>query len=156
MKKLKLLACAAIAAFGAAACASGGDGDRASAAAAPAPMARMSVAPQTVTPAPAPGTYSDAQLQAFAAASLEIDPISRSLAGATPEQQATATTQIRTILQQHDLDGETYNAIASRAQTDTVLAARIAAAQTALQPAQPQSESGDAPATEPDSAPSPQ
>jgi hypothetical protein len=100
----------------------------------------------TMTPAapePSPATsaetagYSDAQLRAFAEASLEIDPISRGLAGATPQEQATAAEQIRGILERHDLDGATYNAIASEAQTDAELAARIAELQTGQEGAMP-------------------
>ncbi|MGQ0532489.1 MAG: DUF4168 domain-containing protein [Caulobacteraceae bacterium] len=73
-----------------------------------------------------PNTFSDATLRAFAAASVEIDPISRSLATATPEQRTQATEQIRQILQRNNLDSATYNAIAARAQADPALAARIA------------------------------
>src|SRR5262249_37190771 len=40
-----------------------------------------------------PATYTDAQVSAFARAAAEIDPISRTLPTATPEQQATAATQ---------------------------------------------------------------
>lgn len=72
--------------------------------------------------------FSDAQIQAFAAASLEIDPINRSLATASGADRATAATQIREILTRNNLDGATYNAIATRAQTDTALQTRIAAA----------------------------
>lgn len=152
MIKFKLLAVAAVAAIGAAGCASSsGSSDNrtasAPAASSSAAVARTELAPQQ--PAATTG-FSDAQLQSFAAASLEIDPISRGLAGATPDQQATAATQIRAILERHNLDGNTYNAIASQAQTDAVLAGRIAAAQTA---AMPQSETGDAPAEEPGTAP---
>lgn len=74
-----------------------------------------------------PGAYTDAQLQAFAAASAEIDPINQSLANASDEQRAQATERIRAILQQNNLDVETYNAIAARAQADPALAAQIAA-----------------------------
>jgi hypothetical protein len=74
----------------------------------------------------APDTFTEATLRAFAAASVEIDPISRNLATATPEQRTQATEQIRQILQRHNLDSATYNAIAARAQTDQALAARIA------------------------------
>jgi hypothetical protein len=94
---------------------------------------------QTTTPAPpsaaGPATYSDAQLQSFAAASLEIDPISRALPSANDEQRTQATTQIREILQRHSIDSATYNAIAAQAQTDSALAARITAFQVAAQPA---------------------
>jgi hypothetical protein len=76
---------------------------------------------------------SDAQVQAFAEASLEIAPITAGLANATPEQRDQATQQIRAILDRHGIDGAAYNAIARRAQTDQALAARIAAAQTAAQ-----------------------
>jgi hypothetical protein len=74
-----------------------------------------------------PDTFSDETLRAFAAASVEIDPISRSLATATPEQQTQATEQIRQILARNNLDSATYNAIAARAQSDPTFAARIAA-----------------------------
>ncbi|MEQ1493408.1 MAG: DUF4168 domain-containing protein [Terricaulis sp.] len=45
---------------------------------------------------------------------------------ATPEQQATATAQIREILTRNNLDGVTYNAIAAQAQRDPTFAQRIA------------------------------
>lgn len=73
-----------------------------------------------------PNTFSDETLRAFAAASVEIDPISRGLAGQTPEQRTAATEQIRQILTRNHLDSATYNAIAARAQADPALAARIA------------------------------
>lgn len=84
------------------------------------------------------GNFSDAQLRSFVAASLEIDPITRSLTGATPEQQTQATTQIREILTRNNLNSETYNGIAARAQTDQALAARIAQLQTELRGAAPE------------------
>jgi hypothetical protein len=74
-----------------------------------------------------PDTFSDANLRAFAAASTEIEPINRTLATATPEQRASAAEQIRGILQRHNLEGATYNAIAARAQSDPAFAARIRA-----------------------------
>lgn len=80
-----------------------------------------------------PDTFSDATLRAFAAASVEIDPINRTIATATPEQRTQATEQIRQILQRNNIDSATYNAIAARAQTDTALAARIAALHRANQ-----------------------
>lgn|SRR5690606_7097164 len=76
----------------------------------------------------AAATFTDAQVHAFAAASTEIDPISQRLANATPEQRTQAATQIRAILQRHNLDANTYNAIATQAQTDTALQARVTAA----------------------------
>lgn len=78
--------------------------------------------------------FTDDQLRSFIAASIAIDPINRSLATATPEQRTEAATQIRTILQQNNLTFEQYNGIASRAQADTALAARINAL---AQPAAP-------------------
>jgi hypothetical protein len=84
--------------------------------------------------------FSDEQLTAFAAASAEIDPITRTLATATPEEQQQAAAQIRAILGQHQLDIEVYNGIAAQAQTDADLAARIAALQM---PAMPETEAED-------------
>jgi hypothetical protein len=74
-----------------------------------------------------PDTFNDTTLRSFAAASVEIEPITRTLATATPEQRTQATEQIRQILQRNNLDSATYNAIAARAQSDTAFAARIAA-----------------------------
>lgn len=73
-----------------------------------------------------PDTFTDETLRAFAAASVEIDPISRGITTQTPEQRAASTEQIRQILQRNNLDSATYNAIAARAQADPALAARIA------------------------------
>jgi hypothetical protein len=81
--------------------------------------------------AAANATFTDAQVTAFAAASTEIDPISQRLANATEAQRTEGATQIRAILQRHSLDAATYNAIATQAQTDTALQARINAARTA-------------------------
>lgn len=80
-----------------------------------------------------PGTFSDANLRAFAAAAVEIEPINRTLAAATPEQRAQAAEQLRAILERHNLDGATYNAIAARAQEDPAFAARISALHTQSQ-----------------------
>lgn len=109
------------------------------AASAPAPQAQAApAAPQqqaqvTPTPAPAqaaPTTFTDAQLQSFVTASRQIEPLNRQVASATPEQRTAPATQIRGVLTQNNLDGATYNAIATRAQTDPALASRIAALQT--------------------------
>jgi hypothetical protein len=78
--------------------------------------------------------YTDAQLQAFVAASAEIDPLNRQIAAAPAEQRAQIGAQIRAALQRHSLDIETYNGIAARAQTDQALGQRIAQLRTA-QPA---------------------
>jgi len=72
-----------------------------------------------------PDTFGDDSLLAFARASIEIQPITDSLATATPEQRTQATEQIRQILERNNLDSATYNAIAARAQSDQALAARI-------------------------------
>jgi hypothetical protein len=94
-------------------------------------MAQNTSAEAPATTAAAPASFTDAQLQSFAAASVAIDPINRSLLqGATPEAQAQAATQIRALLEQHGLDGATYNAIAAAAQADPALAQRIASLQT--------------------------
>lgn len=83
--------------------------------------------------------FTDEQLRSFAAASLEIDPISRNLATASEAERAQAANQIRDILQRHSLDGATYNAIATRAQTDAELRGRIAALQVAEEALEPPS-----------------
>ena len=81
-----------------------------------------------------PDTFSDANLRAFAAASTEIEPINRTLTSATPEQRTAAAGQIRAILARHNLDGATYNAIASRAQSDPAFAERIRALRSPAAP----------------------
>jgi hypothetical protein len=90
-------------------------------------FAQTETAPAQATAA---ATFTDAQVTAFAAASTEIDPISQRLANATEAQRTEGATQIRAILQRHSLDAATYNAIATQAQTDTALQARINAART--------------------------
>lgn len=82
-------------------------------------------------------SFTDAQLQAFVAASAEIEPLNRAVAAAPEAQRAQLGAQIRAALERHSLDIETYNGIAARAQTDQQLAARIAqlrAAQAASPP----------------------
>lgn len=91
------------------------------------PAAPQQQAQATPAPSTTPATYTDAQLQSFARAAIEVDPISRTLATATPEQQAAATEQIRQILTRNNLDGATYNAIAAQAQRDPAFAQRITA-----------------------------
>ena len=87
--------------------------------------------PQATTPQPAapaaPATYTDAQLRSFAVAARQIQPLNAQLTSGTPEQRTAATTQVRAILQQNNLDGATYNAIAAKAQSDPAFAARISA-----------------------------
>lgn len=72
-----------------------------------------------------PDTFGDESLRAFARASIEIQPLTNSLATATPEQQAQVTEQIRQILDRNNLDSATYNAIAQRAQADPAFASRV-------------------------------
>lgn len=142
MTKFQLLAAAAVAALAAACAGTQTASNETQQSAATASAARTTAQPaappaQTMTPAPAqqaqattpapttPTTFTDDQLRSFALAAIEIDPISRTLATATPEQQATAADQIRQILARNNLDGATYNAIAARAQADQTFAARI-------------------------------
>lgn len=87
-------------------------------------LAQEQPAPGATAPADA-ASFTEDQLRAFAAASAEIDPISRAVPTMSAEQRAEAATRIQAILQQNNLDSDTYNAIASRAQTDATLAARI-------------------------------
>lgn len=74
-------------------------------------------------------TYTDAQLQAYVAASREIEPISNRIAQMTPEERTQATAQITAILRRHDLTGDVYNGIETQARTDDALAQRLAALQ---------------------------
>lgn len=79
--------------------------------------------------------FSDAQVASFAAASVEIDPVARALADASETEQAEGAEQIRLILDRHGLDGSTYNAIATAAQTDPDLQQRINDARMTAEPA---------------------
>jgi hypothetical protein len=81
-------------------------------------------------------SFTDAQLQAFVAASAEIDPLNRQIATAPAEQRAEIGAQIRAALSRNNLDIDTYNGIAARAQIDQALGARIAQLRAA-QPAPP-------------------
>ncbi len=71
-------------------------------------------------------SFSDAQLQAFVAASAEIDPLNRAIATAPEAERESLGAQIIAALERHNLDVETYNGIAARAPSDQELAARIA------------------------------
>ena len=73
----------------------------------------------------ASATYTDAQLQAFVAASTEVQPLTEGLAAATPEARTATTAQIGAALERHNISAQAYNDIATRAQTDTALAGRI-------------------------------
>lgn len=124
MSRYSWLAAAAAIAFAAAACASDGADMAADTMSSSADAMAPSAAPP---PPPAQGsaTYTDDQLRSFAAASTEINPIAGTLSTATPEQRAAGADQIRTILQQNNLDVATYNAIAAQAQSDPAFAERI-------------------------------
>jgi hypothetical protein len=87
--------------------------------------AQEPTAPAAPAPPAEPGSFTDAQLSNFLAASTEIQPLTTNLSTATPDQRTGITTQIRAALQRHNIDGATYNAIATAAQSDTALAARI-------------------------------
>lgn len=95
-------------------------------AAQPAPPAQIAQATPAPTTPVAPTNFTDDQLRSFARAAIEIDPISRTLSAATPEQQTAATEQIRQILARNGIDSATYNAIAAQAQRDPAFASRIA------------------------------
>lgn len=90
----------------------------------------------------------DAELRAFAAASLEIGPLAQTLSTATPEQQQQVGEQIRAILARHGISYETYNGIASQAQSDAALAAQINALRVA-QATPPAEEPGPEPTPPP-------
>lgn len=61
--------------------------------------------------------FAEAQLEAFAAASAEIEPINAAGA-ASPEARAQANIQIGAVLQRHNLDAATYNAIVDAMRAD--------------------------------------
>jgi hypothetical protein len=75
-------------------------------------------------------TLSDDTLRRFLAAAAEVQPIARGItAESTEAQRQQASDQIGAVLQRHQIDSATYNAIAQRAQTDAALVARINALQ---------------------------
>lgn len=96
---------------------------------APMPQQEAQATPAPAAPAAAPTSFTDAQLQSFVTASRQIEPLNRQVQTATPEQRTALATQIRSILTANNLDGATYNAIATRAQSDPSLAQRIASLQ---------------------------
>lgn len=75
--------------------------------------------------------FSETDLEAYALASTEIAPLRAGLGQATPQEQQQTSDQILSILSEHDLDADTYNAISVRAHTDQRLATRIAELQVA-------------------------
>jgi hypothetical protein len=86
-------------------------------------------APAIAQPQPAQtqtsANYTDEQLRAFVAASVEVQPLTEGLAAATPEARTATTAQIGAALERHSISAAAYNDIATRAQSDTALAARI-------------------------------
>lgn len=133
------------------ACASSGGADSAKADAAPsvataaAPQASDDMATPQATapgaaapvsptsPVPSASPFSEAQIQSFARASVEVDTIqARHRAGmssGTAEQQAAARqamgAELAAALQRHGIDPATYNNIARTASSDPALAQRI-------------------------------
>ena len=79
--------------------------------------------PQMQAPA---ASFSEAQLHDFARASVELDELKRGL-GDNPsaDEQRRAASEAQTVLQRHNMDAATYNAIASSANADEALAQRI-------------------------------
>jgi hypothetical protein len=77
----------------------------------------------TARPAPA-ATYTDAQLSAYANASQELAELAQGRESAQGGQLE-MTPEAAAILERHNLDVTTYNAIAERARNDRELAARI-------------------------------
>ncbi|MGE3142925.1 MAG: DUF4168 domain-containing protein [Hyphomonadaceae bacterium] len=121
MSKAMFAAIAATALFGASAWAAPASGAASDA---------TNAAPQAATPGAAAGasaTYTDAQLQAFAAASAEMQPIQQRPNASTDPQ---ALADMRAVLERHHLDSATYNAIAQRMRADSTFAARVAALRT--------------------------
>lgn len=86
-------------------------------------------APAAAAPRVQAGAYTDAQLRAYAAAKAEIEPLQANLASQTPEQQQQTSAQIAAVLQRHNIEATTFNAIARMANEDRTFAARLAAIQ---------------------------
>jgi hypothetical protein len=74
-----------------------------------------------------PSTFTDAELQAYARAHAEIEPIQLAeFASTDAAARARDETQISAILARHGLTREDYDAIASVAMSDPGVSARIA------------------------------
>jgi len=93
--------------------------------AAPALAQQPSTSPTAQIQTQASRNYSDEQLRAFVAASTEVQPLTESLAAATPSARTAVTAQIGAALERHNISAAAYNDIATRAQADSALAARI-------------------------------
>jgi len=88
----------------------------------------MSAAAQTQPPtqAPSAAAFTDAQLHDFARATLELDELQRGLgASPTEAQRQQASQAAHAVLERHNLDVPTFNAIADQARSDEALAQRI-------------------------------
>jgi len=70
-------------------------------------------------------SFTDAQLQAFIAATTEIQPLNTALSTGTPEEREQAAEQVRNILQRNNLTIETYNGIAAQIRSNPELQARL-------------------------------
>lgn len=89
--------------------------------------AQQPAQPTQAAPAqPGSSAYTDAQLQAFAAASLEIERV-REQAQSSGGPNAQTQTAMRDILTRHQLDAETYNGIVNAMQADQSVAQRVMA-----------------------------
>jgi hypothetical protein len=104
--------------------------DPAPAAATAEPAQAAPAAPTAGAPAaPTTATYTEAQLQHFAAASVEIERVqTQARASGGPNEQTQA--QIRAALDTHQLDAATYNGIVEAMRADPVLAQRVVAFRT--------------------------
>lgn len=91
------------------------------------PMGAAAQAPPAQAPPAAPAAaYTEAQLHDFARATLELDELTRGLGeNPTEAQRQQATEAAHAVLQRHNLDVATFNAIANQASTDEALAQRI-------------------------------
>lgn len=82
-----------------------------------------------IAPASEASPPTDQELRAFAAASLEIEPLD--LSGATVGTDEGAATQMLAILARHGISQDTYDGIAEQAENDPALAEQIAALRVA-------------------------
>ena len=83
-------------------------------------------AQQPTVQAPTAAGFTDAQLHDFARATLELDELVRGLGdNPTQVQREQASGAARAVLERHNLDVGTFNAIALQARDDEALAQRI-------------------------------
>lgn len=83
-------------------------------------------AQQSTAQAPAADGFTEGQLHDFARATLELDEVLRGLGdNPTQAQREQASGEAQAVLTRHNLDVDTFNAIALRARDDEALAQRI-------------------------------